>query len=274
MPKGDARPTKKKGKAAAYSQIIGKIFERHYTPGASSLSFTRDEIRSTARKLRLSIPKNLGDVLYSFRYRARLPEEILRTCAPGREWIIRSAGPAAYSFQQVPLMRVEPQRGRYQIKVPDATPEIVEQNSLSDEQALLAKLRYNRLVDTFTGLTTYSLQNHLRTQVDGVQIEIDELYVGVGKSGQQYILPVQAKAGRDRIGRVQLEQDVAFCSRRFQELTCRPIAAQFMDNGAIALFELTLTADRVSIVDERHYRLVAASEITPEDLRVMKREPA
>jgi len=40
--------------------------------------------------------------------------------------------------------------------------------ALGDEQALLAKLRYNRLLDIFTGVVCYSLQNHLRTNVPGM----------------------------------------------------------------------------------------------------------
>ncbi len=237
-----------------------------------SVDFTREEIARVAREIRIPVPKNLGDVVYSFRYRRPLPDRVLTTCRAGEEWIIRSGGPARYSFRLVPVTRIEPQAGRYQIKVPDATPEIVSQHILSDEQALLAKLRYNRLVDIFTGLAAYSLQNHLRTQVEGVQIEIDELYVGIGKTGEQYVLPVQAKGAGDRLGRVQLEQDIAYCKSRFGTLTCRPIAAQFTDNDVVAMFELTVAEDRVNIVEEKHYKLVPASEISVEDLETMRRQ--
>ena len=235
------------------------------------MNFSREEIGEVARELKLSVPKNLGDVLYSFRHRRPLPSSILKTSARGEEWIIRSVGAAKYSFLAMPITRIVPQVGRYQIKVPDATPEIVAQHELSDEQALLAKMRYNRLVDIFTGLTTYSLQNHLRTQIGGVQMEIDELYVGIGKTGEQYIIPVQAKGGSDHIGRVQLEQDLLFCKNRFANLTCRPIAAQFMPDGAIAMFELTVETDKVQITEEKHYKLVPASEISTEDLETMRR---
>ena len=55
---------------------------------------------------------------------------------------------------------------------------------MSDEQALLAKIRYNRLLDVFLGISAYSLQNHLRTTVLHIgQIEIDELYIGLDKHG-------------------------------------------------------------------------------------------
>lgn len=272
MPARDAKPRSSPDTSAAYSRIIERVFFRHYKKGTKSVDFNRDEIRELASKLKVKTPKNLGDVVYSFRYRRPLPANVLATCAKGEEWIIRSTGAAKYSFKLVPVTRIEPQKGRYQIKVPDATPEIVAQHKLSDEQALLAKLRYNRLVDIFTGLTTYSLQNHLRTQIEGVQIETDELYVGIGKTGEQFIIPIQAKGGTDRLGRIQLEQDVALCKERFGDLTCRPVAAQFMEDDVIAMFELAVQEDKVKIIEERHYKLVPASDISAEDLAAMRRD--
>jgi hypothetical protein len=41
------------------------------------------------------------------------------------------------------------------------------------------------------------------------QIEIDEIYVGVNKHGEQFALPVQAKGGNDRLSVVQTAQDLA-----------------------------------------------------------------
>jgi hypothetical protein len=118
------------------------------------------------------------------------------------------------------------------------------------------------------GLTTYSLQNHLRTTVENIgQIEIDEIYVGVNRSGQQFIVPVQAKSGKDKLAVVQTSQDLNYCSEKYPSLTPRAISAQFMQNKVIALFELTLENDEVKVVDERHYCLVPAKSITDEDLQ-------
>lgn len=258
--------------AKAYAKIIERIFRQHYKRGLREFDFVRDEIRDAAKKSNVDVPSNLGDVIYTFRYRRQLPEAIRETCKEGEEWIIKGIGSGQYQFRKVPITEIVPQQGRYQIKVPDATPEIVAQHALTDEQALLAKLRYNRLIDLFTRLVTYSLQNHLRTNIGGVQIEIDELYVGVSRSGAHHVLPVQAKGGRDKLGRVQLEQDMECCAERFPDLICRPIAAQFMSADLIAIFELTIVEDAVKILDERHYLLVPASEIGPEDLKVMRRE--
>ncbi|MBN1611406.1 MAG: hypothetical protein JW940_32530, partial [Polyangiaceae bacterium] len=194
---------------AAYDQIIEHIFFAHYKKGADRFDFARDELRKAAEHLKLKTPKNLGDVVYSYRYRRPLPPRVRETCDAKEEWVIRGVGHAKYRFLRVPITAIEPRDGLYQIKVPDATPEIVGRYALGDEQALLAKVRYNRLIDIFTGVAAYSLQNHLRTQVPEMgQIEIDELYVGISKSGAQFILPVQAKGGRDHIGRIQLEQDI------------------------------------------------------------------
>ena len=91
---------------------------------------------------------------------------------------------------------IQPRTDAAVIKIPDATPEIITANDQGDEQAVLARIRYNRLIDIFLGLTAYSLQNHFRTFVKGMgQIETDEVYVGVNKQGQQFVIPVQAKGG-------------------------------------------------------------------------------
>jgi hypothetical protein len=259
---------------AAYDAIIEHVFFARYKKGAKQVAFEREELIAAAKSTGVSLPRNLGDVVYTYRYRRELPERVRATCAEGEEWIIRGVGAGKYQFLRVTKVRIEPQRNLYTIKVPDATPEIVAKYALTDEQALLAKVRYNRLIDLFTGIVAYSLQNHLRTQVEGVQMETDELYIGVSKTGAQFVLPVQAKGGSDRLGRVQLEQDVVLCRDRFPDLVCRPIAAQFMADNVIAMFELTVEDEQVRILEERHYKLVPASEITPEDLERMRRGDA
>lgn len=155
-----------------------------------------------------------------------------------------------------------------EIKIPDATPEIVSAYALSDEQALLAKVRYNRLLDIFLGVAAYSLQNHLRTAVAGLgQVEIDEIYVAIDKRGRQFIVPVQAKGGSDRLSTVQTRQDIACCAEKFPRLLCRAISAQFMEADLIALFALEQFGDDIRIMEERHYRLVPADQISGDELR-------
>ncbi|WP_337886073.1 hypothetical protein [Fischerella thermalis] len=43
-----------------------------------------------------------------------------------------------------------------------------------------------------------------------------------------------------------------------------------MPNNLIAIFELTLEEDEVQVVDEKHYKLVPADEISGEELRSYK----
>ncbi len=221
-----------------YAQIIEKIFFKHFKEGATEAVFEREDIVRVARELKIKLPKNLGDVLYSFRYRVNLPEAI-RTKAPeGREWIIQPRGKARYAFVLAQMSIIIPSPSLIEIKIPDATPGIIVKYALSDEQALLAKLRYNRLIDIFTGITCYPLQSHLRTTVPGMgQVETDEIYVGLDRRGAHYVFPIQAKGGRDKLGVVQIEQDFAICAEKFPELICRPIAAQFMSENVIAMFE-------------------------------------
>src|SRR5579872_685657 len=251
-----------------YEALISRIFHDHYKDGKTEFEFERRELNSNAKKLKIRLPDNLGDVIYSFRYRTSLPDDIVETATKGREWIIEPAGRSRYRFKLAPISRIIPNAELLAIKIPDATPEIIAANALTDEQALLAKVRYNRLIDIFLGITTYSLQSHLRTTVTNMgQIEIDEVYVGVNRNGQQFVVPVQAKGGNDRLGTIQTAQDVACCRIKFSSLTCRPVSAQFMADDVIALLELAMRGEEVKIAEERHYQLVPADSIQPEDLK-------
>ena len=148
-------------------------------------------------------------------------------------------------------------------KILDSTPGIIEKYALSDEQSLLAKIRYNRLIDIFSGVTCYSLQSHLRTSVPHLgQVETDEIYVGVDQRGAQYVFPIQAKGGKDKLGIVQIEQDLAICKSKFPDLICRPIAAQFLADNAIALFAFEERDGEITIIMEKHYLLVPPDKIS------------
>ena len=261
-------------KANRYTQIIEAIFFKYYQQSAREVAFERTDITEAAAKLNIVLPKNLGDLLYSFRYRVPLPSSIRDEAPPGSVWIIRSTGPGRYKFVLVTESVIAPSPVLAETKIPDATPGIIARYALGDEQALLAKLRYNRLIDTFTGLTCYSLQNHLRTTVTGIgQIETDEIYVGIDRRGAHYVLPVQAKGGKDRIGIVQIEQDLSVCESKFAGLICRPIAAQFMDDNLIALFELEQTPDGIRVSAEKHYRLVPFDSLSQDDLLSYQHRP-
>jgi len=250
-----------------YFALVEKIFFDRYENGDIEIAWERADLEQAAVDLDIVLPKNLGDVVYSIRYRTPMPQRILDTQPEGSEWIISGAGRAMYLFKLVPINRIRPREDMVAIKVPDATPEVIRAYALTDEQALLAKVRYNRLIDIFLELVAYSLQNHLRTTVQGVgQIEIDEIYVGVDKRGRQFIVPVQAKGGNDQLSVVQTEQDLKCCAEKYPSLVARAISAQFLEDDLIALFELTVEDEQVKIVEEKHYRLVPFQEITSEDL--------
>ncbi|MCX6618862.1 MAG: endonuclease [Acidobacteria bacterium] len=259
---------KSKSSTNRYESLVEHIFVARYKSGMTAVPFRRDDLTKAAKTLRIDLPKNLGDVIYSMRYRTGLPKAITKTQPPGKEWVIEGQGRSQYAFRLVAISQIVPNPQMAAIKIPDATPEIVVAYALSDEQALLAKVRYNRLLDIFLGVAAYSLQNHLRTTVDGLgQVEIDEIYVAIDKRGRQYVIPVQAKGGNDRLSTVQTKQDIACCAEKFPQLICRAISAQFIETDLIALFELGVSGEEIRIIEERHYKLVPADQISKDDLR-------
>ena len=256
------------GSQNRYIKIIEAIFFERYKLGITEVRFKRGDLISTAKALRIALPKNIGDVIYSFRYRTSLPDSIVKTAPEKLGWVIRPIGQSRYMFALSEMPRIFPSSMYAETKIPNATPGIIRQYAINDEQGLLAKLRYNRLIDVFTGITCYSLQSHLRTAVPEMgQVETDELYVGIDKNGVHYVLPVQAKGGTDQLGIVQIEQDFAMCRIKFPHLVCIPIAAQFIDDDSIALFSFELSGTNVSINSEKHYRLADMKDLSEEEIK-------
>lgn len=250
-----------------YVQLIRNIFLERFTKGDKEVIFVRDDLIRMAGQIGIVLPKNIGDIVYSFRYRSELPKEIKDTAPKGYSWIIRPAGRAQYKFVLTKEAIFQPNHNLSKIKILDSTPGIVSKYAYDDEQSLLAKIRYNRMIDIFTGVTCYSLQNHFRTTLSHIgQVETDEIYIGVDKQGVHYIFPVQAKVGTDKIGVVQIEQDFAICSEKFSSALGRPIAAQFLNKDTIALFEFILTEEGVKILNEKHYQLVDLNGLSHADL--------
>lgn len=81
-----------------YTKIIEKIFFKYYKEGDTEVSFEREDIVRVARELKIKLPKNLGDIIYSFRYRANFPESIAAKAPRGQQWLIRPKGRASYAF--------------------------------------------------------------------------------------------------------------------------------------------------------------------------------
>jgi hypothetical protein len=256
-----------------YDKIIEKVFFDNFKEGKKRVSFTREELATASDALGFPRIKNLGDIPYSYRFRKDLPESISTTASGGKDWIIVGTGIASYEFRIASPAKIQPSLNLKRIKIPDATPEILKKYAAgTDEQALLAKIRYNRLVDIFLGVTCYSIQNHLRTTVVGIgQIEVDEIYIGVNSKGVHFSIPCQAKSPGDSFGIVQAMQDIALVKQTYPSTVCRPLVLQFLSESDVAIAEVDVVEEddefRLLIVDERHYSLVPKGDIDDNEQR-------
>ena len=251
----------------AYQALKEDFFFLQERRAAVGFSHQRDRLAPTPRRVRSRLSARRRQVIDVSRSGTAMPEAIRKTQPPGKEWVIERLSQSEYAFRLFEIRRIVPNPNLVAWKVPDATPKFVLEHALSDEQALLAKIRYNRLLDTFLGVTAYSLQNHLRTTVaDLGEVQIDEVYVAYDNRGRQYVLPVQAKGGGDRISTLQTRRALACCAEKFPQLSCRAISAQFMKEDTIALFDMVRFGDEIRFHEERHYKLVPADQFSPEDL--------
>lgn len=91
-----------------YAAIIETIFASRYKAGIREIDFERTEFEPIAKELNIKLPLNLGDIVYSFRYRAALPDSIQTTAGEGECWIIRPTGKGKYKFALVPDKPIVP----------------------------------------------------------------------------------------------------------------------------------------------------------------------
>ncbi|MCI0534111.1 MAG: hypothetical protein L0Z50_02670 [Verrucomicrobiales bacterium] len=225
-----------------------------------------DEIRDAIAEVARTKPgykeNNVADVRYQYTSGRRALPEAINRFGP---WMIRGHGKARYAFMKLATApEIQIQADLVTVLLPDATPEIVLAYAGSDEQGVLAKVHYNRLLDIFLQITCYHLQNHWRTSIKGKgQCEIDDLYVGLDVGGKQFVMPVEAKCSNDRLSKTQIVQMIDFAHDRYPKLIMRPVGVQEMKDSSIVLIEFTPAAhpDEIKIKEMRRYKLVPMSDV-------------
>lgn len=188
-------PKPKKSADPNRDAVIEWVFNKCNSEGATEkeVPFTIGDIRQGIKLVSEKNPaygeENVPDVLYHFRSgRGKLPQSVEGT----GPWMIVGRGKGRYAFFRVTTsLEITVPPDLEIIYLPDATPEIVLEYAGSDEQGILAKLNYNRVLDIFLQLACYHLQNHWRSSVKSKgQCEIDDLYVGLNNVGKQFVIPV------------------------------------------------------------------------------------
>lgn len=241
-----------------YDRVIIWVFNhvRETAENPDILFFTKSDIEQAIKELGVEIAaKNVPDIVYTYRSgRSALPESLLLH----GHWAIEGRGKGKYALRRL-------ERSPYfdiptdiaVTTIPDSTPQIVLKYQSSDEQAVLARIRYNRLVDVFASLTTYHLQGHFRTTIsEAGQIEVDDLYIGLDEDANASVLPVEAKidSDKDRLGVFQVTQMVKFAQQQFSELPVRPIGVKLLPDGTLIFLEFTADSDPNQIATKRYKR--------------------
>jgi hypothetical protein len=239
-----------------YEQIIRSVFFANWQDGSTEFIFSREQIDGSSLGIN---PKNIGDIIYTYRYSRALPDDILAKAPEGHTWIIEGAGTALYRFRAVKESWFVPSDAE-PIILPDRTPhDIIENVKDKDEQAILSIVNYNRLLDLFLRARLERKQSHWRQNVTGIgQIEIDDVYIGHSEDGTKVVIPVQAKRDKDKISSVQIMQDVLACAAKNDGKVCRPVAVHWENSTEILTF-MEFGYDEalrtVELIRERRYLL-------------------
>lgn len=233
-----------------YVPVILKLFQDRWRPGASTVVFSLDDVRTAVEAVRAVSEnpdaissRNPADVIYRMRSRTKLPEEIL---AKGFH-VLRAVGRGRYQFEkassgimEVPVCDLTPAIDQTPMPVRRLLPETMAE---MDEQALLSVVGYCQLLDHFTGMKVYRLRSHVRKSVPGIgQAELDAIDVGIasGDDDVPVVFPIEAKAVSDELNRVQIYNMIQYAAHYFPGLKVRPLALKVDYQSAVHLMEFNV----------------------------------
>ena len=240
----------------AFTEVFMRARER--SSNENELLFDKEELEGICNDLGLDV-KNIPDIKYQYQVgRAELPDEIRST----GNWVVQGRGKGKYAFVRItrePFIEIP--ADLHIIEVPDATPDIVLKYGGEDEQAVLSRVRYNRLVDIFLSITAYHLQGHFRSAISEIgQVEIDDLYLGVDQEGSWYVIPIEAKGPgqQEKLSVIQIQQMILFAKQDYPRLLLRPIGIKSLGDGSSVFAEFNDSADleEISVKDYKRYRLI------------------
>ena len=235
-----------------YVPVILKLFQDRWRPGAATVVFSLDDVRTAVEAVRAvsDTPdaissRNPADVIYRMRSRTKLPDEIL---AKGFH-VLRAVGRGRYQFEkassgimEVPVSALTPAIDQTPMPVRRLLPETMAE---MDEQALLSVVGYCQLLDHFTGMKIYRLRSHVRKSVPGIgQAELDAIDVGIasGDDDVPVVFPIEAKAVADELNRVQIYNMIQYAAHYFPGLKVRPLALKVDYQSAVHLMEFNIAA--------------------------------
>lgn len=200
----------------------------------------------------VTLPENIGDIIYSFRHRNPLPDHIQSTAPEGREWIIELAGRGTYRFKKANINRIFPSQELSPLETMDLTPPFIHTLDLPGTSRLDSIIRYNDLVADALSIMADHVQSHLRTSLASVgQIEVGSLYVSTNAN---VIIPVHLSAKDETINGLKAAQNIRFAAEKYPQMTCRAIIAQLLDENHVVLFEVVPDGDGVRVIGESQAR--------------------
>lgn len=235
-----------------YVPVILKLFQDRWRPGASTVIFSLDDVRTAVDAVRATSPnpdrissRNPADVVYRMRSRTVLPKEILDKGFH----VLRAVGRGRYQFEkassgiiETPVNELTPAIDQTPMPVRRLLPETMAE---MDEQALLSVINYCNLLDHFSGMKIYRLRSHVRKSVPGIgQAELDAIDVGIGAGDDEVpvVFPIEAKAVSDELNRVQIFNMIRYAAHYFPGLKVRPLALKVDYQSAVHIMEFNVAS--------------------------------
>lgn len=144
-------------------------------------------------------------------------------------------------------IEVAPNRLSKRQAVPNLLPRIVEEYISDERQFLLSQLRYNRLLDLYSGMVCFPVYSTSRLA--------DEIFVGIDQMERPHVFLVQASTGNRPLRISHVKSCFDSFVTEYQSALIRSIVLQVVTLNILALLEFQVERT-ARLVGEKHYQIV------------------
>lgn len=231
--------------------FIKHLIEKNFTASQDSIPFSRDDVSLYCLKKFKKIPKNVGDIIYSLRYRMDYLSTFDHLLDPDYTWTLLSLSTGQYELKPMPKLKLPDLTSVPVISKIDKTPEHIHNLRPLNDQSLLMKIYQNKVLSEFLEDDLILLQAHHKVNLkDWGQAEIDGI-VASETSPRLYL--VEVKGYTEVIGWPQIIQLKMYAEQNHPGLPFTPIFVQSHRDWSFSIVQFDFNSEFPQVTKSERY---------------------
>lgn len=215
---------KKSNKEAKAKFFIDYLMKNSFVDSLTPISFERTDILDVCKNEFGEAPKNLGDIVYSLRYRLDYLSNYDYLLEKDYTWTLLSTGIGQYELAPLKKLRLPNLESENVLYVDDQTPAHIHKLRPLNDQSLLMKVIQNGILNEFLQDDLMFLQAHHKVNLNNWgQAEIDGI---LASNNSSHLYLIEVKGYTEVIGWPQMIQLKMYAQQNHPDVLFTPVFIQ------------------------------------------------